>query len=109
MAAFLREAFGLLNGSRAVGARPVDVHGLGVDALVSCGFKWLCGPYATAFAWNGPDTVEQALARLDAAGVDVAERAGRIRIAPHVHNTPENIDRALAALAARPTGGRPRT
>ena len=46
---------------------------------------------------------------MDAAGVDVAERAGRIRIAPHVHNTREGIDRALDALAARPTGGRPRT
>jgi selenocysteine lyase/cysteine desulfurase len=197
----------VLNGSQAVGARPVDVHELGVDALVSCGFKWLCGPYATGFGWlspsllrrldyeqgywlaqvdeianppdhyalrddlgaaaydvfctanlstfpawdravrllldhgldqverhdqalveqlidglparwklgspgarserstlvflrpDGPDTVERALARLDAAGVDVAERAGRIRVAPHVHNTPEDIDRALRALA----------
>lgn len=26
-----------------------DVRELGVDALVSCGFKWLCGPYAAGF------------------------------------------------------------
>jgi selenocysteine lyase/cysteine desulfurase len=40
----------VLNGSQAVGARPTDVAALGVDALVCCGFKWLCGPYATGFA-----------------------------------------------------------
>lgn len=197
----------VLNGSQAVGARPVDVAELGVDALVSCGFKWLCGPYATGFMWlspplmgrlnyeqgywlaqvdeignpperyvlrddlaaaaydvfctanlstfpaweaairllldhgldqverhdqalvdqlidglpahwtlcspsarserstlvflqpDSPDTVEQALARLDTAGVDVGKRTGRLRFAPHVHNTPEDIDRALDALA----------
>lgn len=197
----------VLNGSQAVGARPVNVLGLGIDALVSCGFKWLCGPYATGFTWlspdlmrrldheqgywlaqvdeianppdhyalrddlgaaaydvfctanlstfpaweravrllldhgldeverhdqalvdqlvdglpgawtlcsprargerstlvflepDGPDTVERALDRLDAVGVDVGERAGRIRVAPHVHNTSEDIDRVLQALA----------
>jgi selenocysteine lyase/cysteine desulfurase len=26
-----------------------------VDALVSCGFKWLCGPYGTGFCWLHPD------------------------------------------------------
>jgi cysteine desulfurase / selenocysteine lyase len=198
----------VLNGSQAIGARPADVHDLGVDALVSCGFKWLCGPYATGFAWlhpalmqrldyeqgywlaqvdgianppdhyalrhdldaaaydvfctanlsvfpawqsavsllldhgireiqrhdqslidqliaglprgwrlrspaSGaerstlvflepelPDTVEQALLRLDSAGVDAGERAGKIRISPHIHNTPADVDRALAALTA---------
>ncbi|MEV4645152.1 aminotransferase class V-fold PLP-dependent enzyme [Saccharopolyspora sp. NPDC049357] len=198
----------VLNGSQAVGARPADVYDLGVDALVSCGFKWLCGPYATGFAWlrpalmrrmeyeqgywlaqvgeianppghyalrqdlgaaaydvfctanlsvfpswhravslllergihevqrhdqalidqlitglpegwvlrspaagarrstlvllepEPPDTVARALRRLDVAGVDAAERAGKLRLSPHVHNTPADIERALAALAA---------
>jgi cysteine desulfurase / selenocysteine lyase len=197
----------VLNGSQAIGARPTDVYALGIDALVSCGFKWLCGPYATGFAWmrpelmqqleyeqgywltqvddiakppdhyelrqdlgaaaydvfctanlstfpaweraasllldhgideierhdqalierlidglpdgwklrspaargerstlvflepDPPDTLEQALARLDAAGVDGGERTGQLRLSPHIHNTPEDIDRALAALA----------
>lgn len=196
----------VLNGSQAVGARPTDVHELGVDALVSCGFKWLCGPYATGFAWlrpelmqrleyeqgywlaqvdeianppehyelredlgaaaydvfctanlstfpaweqavsmlldhgldqverhdqalieqlidglparwrlcspkagaerstlvflepDSPDTVERALGRLAAAGVDAGQRAGRLRLSPHIHNTSEDIDRVLAAL-----------
>ncbi|MPZ54304.1 MAG: aminotransferase class V-fold PLP-dependent enzyme [Acidimicrobiia bacterium] len=48
----------VLNGSQAVGARPTDVHELGIDALVSCGFKWLCGPYATGFAWLRPELTQ---------------------------------------------------
>lgn len=49
----------VLNGSQAVGARPTDVYELGVDALVSCGFKWLCGPYATGFAWLRPELMRR--------------------------------------------------
>jgi cysteine desulfurase/selenocysteine lyase len=49
----------VLNGSQAVGARPADVSTLGVDALVSCGFKWLCGPYATGFCWMTPELRER--------------------------------------------------
>jgi cysteine desulfurase / selenocysteine lyase len=48
----------LVNGSQAVGARPIDLGALPVDALVSCGFKWLCGPYATGFAWIRPELRE---------------------------------------------------
>lgn len=44
----------VVNGSQAVGARPVDVRSWGADALVSCGYKWLCGPYGTGFAWVSP-------------------------------------------------------
>ncbi len=197
----------VLNVSQAVGARPTDVHELGIDPLVSCGFRWLCGPSATGFAWlrpelmqrleyeqgywlaqvdeianppdhyelrqdlgaaaygvfctanlstfpawqaaisllldhdteeverhsqllidqlidglphgwklhspaaraerstlvflepGRPDTVRQALARLDAASIDGGQRAGKIRLSPHVHNTPQDIDRTLATLA----------
>ena len=44
----------VVNGSQAVGARPVDVADGSVDALVSCGYKWMCGPYGTGFAWLDP-------------------------------------------------------
>jgi len=44
----------VVNGSQAVGARMVDVSRLEVDALVSCGYKWLCGPYGTGFTWLTP-------------------------------------------------------
>jgi cysteine desulfurase/selenocysteine lyase len=49
----------VLNGSQAVGAAPTDVRQLGVDALVACGFKWLCGPYATGFCWLSPGLIDQ--------------------------------------------------
>lgn len=44
----------VVNGSQAVGARPVDVATLPIDALVGVGFKWLCGPYGTGYLWTSP-------------------------------------------------------
>lgn len=51
----------VVNGSQAVGVRPVDMRSVPVDALVSVGFKWLCGPYGTGFAWLRP-ALREALA-----------------------------------------------
>jgi selenocysteine lyase/cysteine desulfurase len=48
-------AWFVVNGSQAVGAMPVDVRGLPVDALVSAGFKWMCGPYGTGVCWLRPE------------------------------------------------------
>jgi cysteine desulfurase / selenocysteine lyase len=59
-------AYLVVNGSQAVGARTVRVQpgaGAGdgdgdgdgaIDALVSCGYKWLCGPYGSGFTWLNP-------------------------------------------------------
>ena len=44
----------IVNGAQAVGARPIDVIATPIDALVSVGFKWLCGPYGTGFCWMRP-------------------------------------------------------
>ncbi|HEY1641745.1 MAG TPA: aminotransferase class V-fold PLP-dependent enzyme [Streptosporangiaceae bacterium] len=41
----------IANASQGLGARPVSVADTPVDALVCCGYKWLCGPYGTGFAW----------------------------------------------------------
>ena len=49
-----RDVLFVLNGSQGIGARPFDVTSSGVDAITSCGFKWLCGPYATGFFWIRP-------------------------------------------------------
>jgi cysteine desulfurase / selenocysteine lyase len=46
-----RAVWCVVNGSQAVGARPLDLANLEIDALACCGFKWLCGPYATGFGW----------------------------------------------------------
>jgi len=45
----------VVNASQALGARPVDLSRLAVDALVSVGFKWLCGPYGTGLCWIRPE------------------------------------------------------
>lgn len=45
----------VVNASQALGARPLDVRVTPVDAVVCCGYKWLCGPYGTGFAWLHPD------------------------------------------------------
>ncbi len=45
----------IINGSQAVGARPLDLATTPIDALVCCGYKWLCGPYATGFCWIRPE------------------------------------------------------
>ncbi len=49
----------VLNATQGVAARMIDVRRAPVDALVSSGFKWLCGPYATGFAWIDPDLLER--------------------------------------------------
>jgi cysteine desulfurase/selenocysteine lyase len=48
----------VVNGSQAVGAIPIDVRLVPVDALVSAGFKWLCGPYGTGLCWLRPELFE---------------------------------------------------
>ena len=44
----------IVNASQALGARPLNVTSTPVDAVVSCGYKWLCGPYGTGFTWLHP-------------------------------------------------------
>ena len=46
--------FLVVNASQALGVRAISVRSAPVDAVVSCGYKWLCGPCATGFAWLSP-------------------------------------------------------
>jgi selenocysteine lyase/cysteine desulfurase len=41
----------LLNVTQGLGALPFDVSTIPVDGITCTGYKWLCGPYATGFAW----------------------------------------------------------
>ena len=45
----------VVNASQALGARPLDATAVPIDALVSVGWKWLLGPYATGFCWLHPE------------------------------------------------------
>jgi cysteine desulfurase/selenocysteine lyase len=49
----------VVNASQALGARPLDVSATPVDAVISCGYKWLCGPYGTGFAWLHPGLLDR--------------------------------------------------
>jgi cysteine desulfurase/selenocysteine lyase len=53
-----RNTLFVVNGSQAIGARAIDISAVPVDALVSCGFKWQCGPYGTGFAWMGESLLD---------------------------------------------------
>ena len=48
----------VVNGSQGLGARPLDLGRAPVDAFTCVGFKWLCGPYGTGFAWVRPELRE---------------------------------------------------
>ena len=48
----------VLNGSQAIGTRPIDARAAKIGALVCCGFKWLCGPYATGFSFMRPEVLD---------------------------------------------------
>lgn len=49
----------VVNASQGIGALPLDVVNTPVDAVVSCGYKWLCGPYGTGFTWLHPDLMSR--------------------------------------------------
>ncbi len=53
------DALFVVNGSQGVGAIPMAVQAHPIDVLISVGFKWLCGPYGTGFAWLGPRALER--------------------------------------------------
>jgi len=44
----------VVNASQGLGARELNVGKIKLDALTSCGYKWLCGPYGTGFCWIRP-------------------------------------------------------
>jgi cysteine desulfurase/selenocysteine lyase len=49
----------VVNAAQAIGARSFDVATTPVDAVVGCGYKWLCGPYGTGFTWVSADLLAQ--------------------------------------------------
>jgi len=59
----------VVNASQALGARPVDVSATPVDAVISCGYKWLCGNLrVSAHLFNEPGQIDQTLAALHSGG-----------------------------------------
>ncbi len=44
----------VVDATQSAGGVPIDVSGSGVDALVSAGYKWLCGPFGAAVMYLAP-------------------------------------------------------
>jgi selenocysteine lyase/cysteine desulfurase len=55
----------IVNGSQFVGTKVINISEQPVDAITSCGFKWLCGPYGTGFCWIEPKLREKLQYRRD--------------------------------------------
>jgi len=51
------EVLFLLNVTQGLGAIPFDVSKMPIDGITCSGYKWLCGPYATGFAWMKPEHI----------------------------------------------------
>lgn len=45
----------VVDGSQSLGAVPFDLAAVRPDALVTCGYKWLLGPYALGYLWVAED------------------------------------------------------
>lgn len=43
----------VIDGTQSVGALPIDVSALQLDALICAGYKWLLGPYSIGLAYYG--------------------------------------------------------
>ena len=62
----------IVDGTQSVGAMPIDVQDMGIDALVCGGYKWLMGAYSLGYAYyseyfdNGKPLEENWMARRDA-------------------------------------------
>jgi cysteine desulfurase/selenocysteine lyase len=75
----------IVNASQALGARPLDVRAVPLDAVISVGFKWLCGPYGTGFCWIKPDLLEslqynQAYWLAGMTADDLGKEGGEVRL-----------------------------
>lgn len=46
-------AYFVIDGTQSVGALPIDVQDLHLDALICSGYKWLMGPYSIALGYFG--------------------------------------------------------
>lgn len=44
----------VIDGTQSIGALPFSVREIQPDALITSGYKWLMGPYSTAYAYYGP-------------------------------------------------------
>ena len=59
VAAHDHDALLIVDATQSAGAIPIDAPGLGVDALISGAYKWLCGPFGAAVMYLAPHLQEE--------------------------------------------------
>ena len=57
--AHVHGALCIIDATQAAGVVPLDVASTGVDALVTSGYKWLCGPFGAALLYVRPGLYER--------------------------------------------------
>ncbi|HUF48832.1 MAG TPA: aminotransferase class V-fold PLP-dependent enzyme [Vicinamibacterales bacterium] len=53
----------VVNATQGMGLRPFDADAQPIDAVVCSGWKGLCGPYGTGFAWFRPALLDRMIGR----------------------------------------------
>ncbi len=85
----------------SVGIPAIEAHNMGlVDELESHGVG---GPFSrdrrsSIVSIEVPDT-QTAVKSLESDGIIASARAGKVRVSMHLYNTPQDIERLVAALA----------
>jgi selenocysteine lyase/cysteine desulfurase len=87
-AAHRNAALLVIDATQSAGAIPIDVGALGVDALITASYKWLCGPFGVALMYLAPHLHE----RLEPGLVGFRShermwdlRADRLQLPPNAH------------------------
>jgi len=77
-----------IDATQSAGGIPIDVGALGVDALITASYKWLCGPFGVAVMYLAPHLHE----RLEPGLVGFRShermwdlRADRLKLPPNAH------------------------
>ena len=78
----------VIDATQSAGGIPIDVGALGVDALITASYKWLCGPFGVAVMYLAPHLHE----RLEPGLVGFRShermwdlRADRLQLPPNAH------------------------
>ena len=78
----------VIDATQSAGGIPIDVGALGVDALITASYKWLCGPFGVAVMYLAPHLHE----RLEPGLVGFRSheqmwdlRADRLKLPPNAH------------------------
>lgn len=58
-AAHANSALLIVDATQSAGAIPIDLAATGIDALVTSGYKWLCGPFGVALLALTPELCER--------------------------------------------------